>query len=75
MTIPDHCWHDTGRVAESYPPLYEQKCCVCGETKFTRREALVGGRLVPLPWAEEAPAHDSSTPVKTACGEGSPATP
>jgi hypothetical protein len=39
MTI-DHCWHDTGRVAESLPPRYEQRCCSCGRTRWTRRDGL-----------------------------------
>jgi hypothetical protein len=58
--LPDHCWHDTGTVAESYPELYEQRCCLCGETRWIHRRAVLpGGRVVDLPWVEDNPPHEA----------------
>lgn len=32
----EHCWHHTGTVLACDPPIYEERCCYCGEMKSER---------------------------------------
>lgn len=37
----DHCWHDTGRLLTSDPPMAVERCCWCGEERHLRRAVHV----------------------------------
>lgn len=40
-TAADHCWHDTGQMLASNPPMVVDRCCYCGETRSLRLVAHV----------------------------------
>jgi len=33
-----HCWHPNGQAKLTFPPLFGERCCLCGETHFTYKQ-------------------------------------
>ena len=47
----EHCWHDTGVVLTSNPPIYNDICCHCGvgrqRKSFVQWEPAGHGKYLP----------------------------
>lgn len=40
-TAAEHCWHDTGVVLTSHPPIVVERCCYCGTERHLRMAVVV----------------------------------
>lgn len=39
-----HCWHPTGQMLLSNPPLIQEICCFCGKKQTQKQEIKISGR-------------------------------
>lgn len=37
----EHCWHATGVDLLSLPPQHQERCCYCGEHRYTKGKNIM----------------------------------